>query len=447
LKIARARTTIASSGKETPMKLVARLPRVLALLVLPVLPALAEGAPAAPVLVRAGRLVDVAAGKVLADQGVLVDDGRIREVGPYAAVAGHAAGAAVVDLSRATVLPGLIDVHTHIGWYFNRKGRLHTEKDGDTPAQSALAAAGNAWATLAAGFTTIQSVGAPEDADLRDAVARGEIPGPRILTSLEPLDETTGPPQKMREVVRERKAQGADVIKIFASKSIRDGGEPTLSQEQLDAACGEAKALGLRTLVHAHSPESMRRASTAGCTQIEHGIFATREVLALMASRGTIFDPQCNLIFRNYLENKAKYLGIENYTEAGFAAMEKAVPLAVAAVKLALSVPGLKMAYGTDAVAGAHGRNAEDLICRVREAGEEPLRAIEAATRDSAESLGLGKEIGTLAPGYRADLIAVDGDPTAEIEALRRVVFVMKDGTIRRGAPAVGAAPAASRTR
>jgi imidazolonepropionase-like amidohydrolase len=250
----------------------------------------------------------------------------------------------------------------------------------------------------------------------------------------------------MREVVRERKAQGADMIKIFASKSIRDGGAPTLSREQLDATCGEANALGLRTLVHAHSAEAMRRAAQAGCTQIEHGIFATREVLAFMASRGTIFDPQCSLIFRNYLENKPKYLGIENYTEAGFAAMEKAVPLAVAALKLALSVPGLKMAYGTDAVAGAHGRNVEDLICRVREAGQPPIDAIRTATRDSADSLGLGKEIGTLAPGYRADLIAVDGDPTAEIEALRRVVFVMKDGTIFRGA-AASAAPAPSRTR
>ncbi len=395
-----------------------------------------------PVLLHAGRMIDVAAGRVLTDCGILVDGGTIRTVGSWPEVSALAGGAPVVDLSRATVLPGLIDVHTHIVWYFNRQGRLHTDKDGDTPAQSALAAAGNAWATLSGGFTTIQSVGAPEDKDLRDAIARGEIPGPRILTSLEPLDESTGPPEKMREVVRERKAQGADLIKIFASKSIRDGGEPTLSQEQLDAACGEAKALGLRTLVHAHSVESMRRATLAGCTQIEHGIFANREILTLMAERGTIFDPQCSLIFRNYLENKPKYLGIENYTEAGFAAMEKAVPLAVATLKLALSVPNLRMAYGTDAVAGAHGRNVEDLICRVREAGEPPLHAITTATRDSAESLGLGREIGTIAPGYRADVIAVGGDPSAEIEALRRVVFVMKDGIVYRGA---GPAPAAAK--
>jgi len=386
-----------------------------------------------PVLVHAGRMIDVAAGRVVADRGILVERGKIREVGSWTEISRRAGAAPVVDLSRETVLPGLIDVHTHVVWYFNRQGRLHTEKDGDTPAQAALAAAGNAWTTLAGGFTTIQSVGSPEDKDLRDAIARGEVPGPRLLTSLEPLDESTGDPEKLRQAVRERKAQGADLIKIFASKSIRDGGAPTLSPEQLDAACGEAKSLGLRTLVHAHSAESMRRAAVAGCTQIEHGIFATREVLTLMAERGTIFDPQCNLIFRNYLENKPKYLGIENYTEAGFAAMEKAVPLAIATIKLALTVPNLRMAYGTDAVAGAHGRNVEDLICRVDEAGEPPIHAITTATRDSAESLGLGTEIGTIASGYRADLIAVEGDPSREIAALRRVVFVMKDGRVYRG--------------
>jgi imidazolonepropionase-like amidohydrolase len=394
-------------------------------------PLRAQGA--GPVLLHAGRMVDVATGRVVADRGILVEGGKIREVGAWSDVSKRAGATRVVDLSRETVLPGLIDVHTHIVWYFNRDGRLHTEKDGETPAQAALAAAGNAWATLAGGFTTIQSVGAPEDKDLRDAIAAGRVPGPRILTSLEPLDESTGDPEKLRQAVRDRKAQGADVVKIFASKSIRDGGAPTLSQEQLDAACGEAKSLGLRTLVHAHSAESMRRSAMAGCTQIEHGIFATREVLALMAERGTIFDPQCSLIFRNYLENKAKYLGIDNYTEAGFAAMEKAVPLAIATLKLALMVPNLKMAYGTDAVAGAHGRNVEDLICRVEDARESPIRAIAGATRESAESLGLGSEIGTIAPGYRADLIAVEGDPSREIAALRHVVFVMKDGRVYRG--------------
>jgi len=385
------------------------------------------------IILRAGAVFDGKGEKAVTGQAVAVDGDRIVAAGPADRIAATHPGARVVDLPGETLLPGLIDVHTHIGWYFNRKGRLHTEKDGDSAAVSALAGAGNAAATLSAGFTTIQSVGSPEDAELRDAIARGDLPGPRILTSLEPLDESIGAPDKLREAVRERKAAGADVIKIFASKSIREGGAPTLTADQLEAACGEARSLGLRTLVHAHSAESMRRAAVAGCTQIEHGIFATREVLSLMAERGTVFDPQCALIFRNYLENKPKYLGIENYTEAGFAAMERAVPLAVSALRLALTVPGLKLAFGTDAVAGAHGRNAEDLICRVRDAGEPPWRAIQDATSGAADSLGLGKEIGAIAPGYRADIIAVDGDPERDISALGRVRFVMKGGKIYRG--------------
>jgi imidazolonepropionase-like amidohydrolase len=395
---------------------------------LPILVAAAtvSAAAAGQTLIKAGRLFSGDAWS--RDQGILVEGDRIRAVGPWDRIRAQAGNAAVVDLSAATVLPGLIDVHTHIGWHFNEQGRLHTDKDGESPARAAFAAAGNARRTLAAGFTTIQSVGAPEDADLRDAIARGEIPGPRILTSLEPLDESVGDAGKMRAAVRQRKSQGADVIKIFASKSIRDGGSPTLSQDQLDAACGEARSLGLRTLVHAHSAESMRRSTLAGCSQIEHGIFATREVLELMAARGTVFDPQCSLIFRNYLDNKPKYLGIENYTEAGFAAMEKAMPLAVAALRLALSVPNLKIAFGTDAVAGAHGRNAEDLVCRVQETGETPSHALASATVVAAGSLGLGNEIGRIAPGFRADVIALDGDPERDITALRRVVFVMKGG-------------------
>ena len=297
-----------------------------------------------------------------------------------------------------------------------------------------MAGAGNAWTTLLAGFTTVQSPGSASDKDLRDAIASGAIPGPRVLTSLEPLTEKSGTPEQLREAVRQRFAAGADLIKLFASKSIREGGAPTMSQEQLDAACGQARELHLRTLVHAHSPESMRAAALAGCTQVEHGIFATDEALRLLSERGTYFDPQCSLVFRNYLDNKPKFLGIGNYTEAGFAAMENALPLAVATFKKALATPNLKIVFGTDAVAGAHGGNVRDLVCRVAQGGQKPMDAIVSATSLAAKSLNLEETIGAIAPGLQADLVAVEGDPALDIRALENVVFVMKDGRVFKNA-------------
>ena len=380
-----------------------------------------------PVTVRAGRLLD-GRGAVIDNATIVLDRTTIARVDR----GGAPGSAATYDLSRYTVLPGLIDGHAHPSWYFNRAGRYHTPNDGDTPVQSMLAMAGNVFATLASGVTTIQSPGSPEDKDLRDFIASGALPGPRILTSLEPISSPRLTPDTLREIVRRRKAEGADFIKIFASKSIRDGGALTLSEEQLTAICQEARAQNLRTLVHAHSAESMQAATLAGCTQIEHGVFATDEVLRLMAQRGTYFDPQCGLVFRNYLENRAKYEGIGNYTAAGFAAMEKAIPLAVAAFKRARATPGLKIVWGTDAVAGAHGRNVEDLICRVEDGGQPPIEAITSATSLGAEALGMGSRIGTIASGFEADLIAVDGDPSRDITALRRVVFVMKGGRVYR---------------
>ncbi len=298
--------------------------------------------------------------------------------------------------------------------------------------QSLDAAVANGYAMLAAGFTTIQSVGSPDDTTLRARLAAGTRAGPRLLTSLEPLTDRSLSPDSVRRLVRQRKQQGADLIKIFASASIREGGAQTMTDAQLQAACGEAKAVGLRTLVHAHSAAAVRAATLAGCTQIEHGIFVTQDVLDLMAARGTYFDPQCGLVFHNYLDNRAKYEGIGNYNEAGFAAMTRALPLATAVIRQALATPGLKVAYGTDAVAGAHGRNAEDLVCRVNEAGESPMHAVVAATSLNAAALGLADSIGAVAPGLVADIIATDGDPSADITALRRVAFVMKGGRIVR---------------
>ncbi len=251
-----------------------------------------------------------------------------------------------------------------------------------------------------------------------------------MLTSLEPLTEASGSPEKLRELVRERKEQGADLIKLFASKSIREGGTQTMTDEQLQAACGEAKALGLRTIVHAHSAESAKAATLAGCTAIEHGAYVTDEVFELMAQHGTYYDPNIGLVLQNYLENKEKFLGIGNYNEQGFAFMEKGIAIVRETFKRALKHKDLKIVYGTDAVAGAHGRNYEEFIVRVRDGGQDPMAALISATSLSAESLGMKDKIGAIAPGMEADIIAMDGDPLKDVTAVRRVVFVMKGGKV-----------------
>ncbi len=379
-------------------------------------------------VLRAGTVLD-GRGGAQHNVDILVVGSRIARIAPRGAVP---AGARLIDLGDRTVLPGLIDAHTHPVWYFNRQNRLHTANDGDTPAQSMLAATANAYATLMAGFTTIQSVGSRSDADLRDWIATQGVPGPRILTSLDPITDRSLSPDSLRALVRERHTHGADLIKLFASMSIREGGQQTMSDSQLVAVCSEAQALGLRTVVHAHSAAAVRSATLAGCTQVEHGIFVTQDVLSLMAQRGTYFDPQCALVFRNYLDNRTRYQGIGNYTDSGFAVMERVLPLAAADIRMALATSGLKVLYGTDAVAGAHGHNAEDLICRVERAGEAPMHAIVAATSLNAEALGLSDRIGAIAAGLEADLIAVDGDPLRDITALRRVSFVMKGGRVVR---------------
>jgi imidazolonepropionase-like amidohydrolase len=378
-------------------------------------------------VIRAARVLD-GTGRTIPNATVVVRGSRIVAVAPNAPVP---AGARVYDLPTLTLLPGLIDAHAHLAWHFNPQGRYHAGNDGETEFEGALAIAGNASATLRAGITTAQSLGSSEDKPLRAAIARNEIPGPRLLTSLGALNERF-PPDSLRALVRARKVQGADVIKLFASRSIRDGGAQTMTDEQLAAACGEARSVGLRSVVHAHSAESMRAVALAGCSQVEHGVFATPEVLRLMAERKVVFDPQMCLVFRNYLDNRAKYQGIGNYNDSGFASMERALPIARKAFQQAIATTGLDVVFGTDAVAGAHGRNVEELVCRVREAGQKPMDAIVSATSLGARALGMADSLGTIAVGKLADLIAVDGDPSRDIEALRRVVFVMKDGRVYR---------------
>ena len=186
-------------------------------------------------VIRAAKIID-GRGATIANGDIVVTGGKIARVGARGAVP---AGARVIDLGARTVMPGLIDGHSHLTWYFNRQGRYHTGRDGDTPIQSILAAAANASATLMAGFTTIQSPGSPEDKDLREWIETQGLPGPRIITSLVALQR--GSPDTLRALVRERKAQGADLIKLFASASIRDGGSQTLTDEQIAAVCSEAK--------------------------------------------------------------------------------------------------------------------------------------------------------------------------------------------------------------
>lgn len=240
-------------------------------------------------------------GRVLRNTRIVIEGSRIVAIDPKAAPVDY-------DLRGLTVMPGWIDAHVHVTWIFGKDGK-NAAQGGATP-EATYAAASNAWVTLMAGVTTVQSIGSPADIPLRDAIAKGILPGPRILTSAEPLvgrGAQTGTPDEIRAFIRKQKAAGADLIKIFASQSIRQGGAMTLSQEQLNAACDEAKKLGLRTLVHAYK-DAVRAATLAGCTQIEHGTMATDEDLKSMAAKGTYLDPQAGLVIENYLLNKENIL-------------------------------------------------------------------------------------------------------------------------------------------
>jgi imidazolonepropionase-like amidohydrolase len=362
-------------------------------------------------------------GRVFRNTRIVVQGSRIVAIDPRALPVDY-------DLRGLTVLPGWIDAHVHITWSFGKNGK--NAGPSETTQEAAYSAASNAWVTLMAGFTTVQSVGSPTDVLLRDAITKGLLPGPRILTAVEPLigrGEQTGTPDEIRAFVRKQKEAGADLIKIFASQSIRQGGGMTLSQEQLNAACDEAKKQGLRTLVHAYK-DAVRAATLAGCTEIEHGTMATDDDLKLMAAQGTYLDPQAGLVIENYLVNKEKFLGTPGYTEEGFAAMQRVLSLNHELVRRASKTKGLKIVFGTDALAGSHGRNAEEFIDRVRDGGVDPMAAMISANSLGAEALGMSDEIGSIRPGLQADIIALDGDPLKDITAVRRVIFVMKGGVV-----------------
>jgi imidazolonepropionase-like amidohydrolase len=393
----------------------------------------------------ARKRIVIAASAVFDGNGRVLRNTRIAVDGSEIAAVDRKAGPVDYDLRGLTVLPGWIDAHVHLTWSFGKDGK--NLNGGGTTQEDAYRTASNAWVTLMAGFTTVQSVGSPGDVPLRDAIARGMLPGPRILTSIEGLmgrGAQTGTPEEIRAFVRKQKEAGADVVKIMASGGMLQG-TMTMSQAQLEAACDEARKQGLRTLVHAYR-DAVRAATLAGCTQIEHGLGATDDDLKLMAERGTYLDPQSGLVPESYAVNRDRFAGTPFFPadpQALVATYEKVLPLHQDLMKRAARTPGLKVVFGADAVAGVHGRNAEEFVRRVREGEVAPMAALLSANSVGAEAMGMADRIGSIAPGLEADIIALDGDPLKDITAARRVVFVMKRGIVyknvaRRAIPEYG---------
>ena len=378
-----------------------------------------------PIVIRASRVDDGVRGP-LRNVAIVIRGSRIERIVPDTTP-----GLTFThDLRAFTLLPGFIDTHVHIDSHFGPDGRATSQ--GETPAQRAYAWSQNAYFTLMAGYTTVQSIGSPADTAIRAAIERGDYKGPRILTSLGSLSDTSRTPEQIREWVRQQAAAGADLIKIFASKSIREGGGQTLSTAQIAAACDESRKLGKRIWVHAHAASAVRDAANAGCFAVTHGSQVTDEELQLMARRGTFFEPNIGLVTQNYIENKPRYLGIGNYDEAGFRFMEEGIPRKLEMFKRARATSLLRIIAGTDATAGAHGQNAREVIYRVQVAGQPAVDAITSITSTAAMALGMENRIGRIAPGLEADLVAVEGDPLLDITALRRVVFVMKGGAVMK---------------
>ena len=393
-----------------------------------ILPAAAAFAQEQTVIIRAATVLD-GKGGVLHNTEVAVQGGKIQKIGA-------SLGKPAYELRNATLMPGLIDTHVHIAWHYGPDGRYQPRN----PSPSVWMGYGleNAYVTLMGGFTTVQSVGNPIDADIRDAINRGVLPGARVLTALRPLGNAKLSIEELREAVRKDKADGADLIKMFAWTGTlqHGGGNQTMSNEQIAAVCDEAKKAGLRTLVHVYGDAATRVVSESGCTSVEHGFFASDETFRVMVEHGTYYDPHTGVVMQNYLANKARFLGIGQYTEEEMDTMQAAIPTVLATFKRALKIKGLKIVYGTDAVAGAHGHNIEEMIYRVEKGGQDPAAAIESATSVAAKSLNMSDKIGSIAPGLDADLIAVEGDPLKDIATMRRVRFVMKGGSVYKDAPA-----------
>ena len=393
-----------------------------------------------PTTVRAGLLID-GTGETRRNARIFIENGTITRIDGLR-------GAVTHDLSNLVVMPGWIDTHVHLAAHFDPDGKVHRGTADETEGQAMLYAVGNAYRTLMAGFTTVQSLGSPLDKDLRDWISRGEVPGPRVLTSLRPVTAETGDAEAIRQLVEELTDDGADVIKVLASASVRDGGGRRMSALQIEAACGSASSRGLRTAVHAYGTEVIRAAILAGCTSIEHGNRYDDDVIELLGQHGTYLSPNVALVYQNYFDNRDRFVGIGNDTSEGFARMEDARTIGIDTFIRTLANESVKVVFGTDAVAGAHGMNAEELVARVEDGRQDEMAAILTATSLAAESLGLGHEVGTIAAGFKADLVAVEGNPLDNITNVRNVRFVMKGGEVYRNeAPPVAPSSAPRRRR
>jgi imidazolonepropionase-like amidohydrolase len=401
-------------------------------------------ASAAPGSIRCGKLLDVRAGQLLSDQVVTFDaDGVITSVAP---ASGSSAGA--IDLSRATCLPGLIDVHTHITADPQHSGYSGL---GISVPRQAVTGVKNARLTLRAGFTTIRNVGASDftDVAVREGVIAGEIEGPRMLVSGPPLGITGGHcdnnllpyefhykgagvadgPWAARAKVREVIKYGADVIKICASGGVLSKGDqpgtPQYTLEEMQAIAEEAHKLGRKVAAHAHGTQSIKDAIRAGIDSIEHSSLIDDEGIALAKQQGTY------LVFDIYNDDfilqegaKAGMLpeSIEKEKKVGRLQREN--------FKKAFQA-GAKIAFGTDAGVYPHGDNARQ-FAKMVEWGMQPLDAIRAATVNAADLIGWSDQVGSLEKGRYADLIAVEGDPLSDVKALEKVKFVMKGGAVAR---------------
>ncbi|MGH9711721.1 MAG: amidohydrolase family protein [Candidatus Acidiferrales bacterium] len=402
------------------------------------------------VAVQAGRVLDVKTGNYLADQIIWIKGDKIKAIGKAAEIERQLPeGTKRVDLSHETVLPGLIDCHTHLTMSPNLLGPMgyHTSYP-----REALLGARHARLTLEAGFTTVRNVGAGGYADvaLRDAITAGDVPGPRMLVSGPPLSITGGhgdenflAPQfhatgdgvadgvdAVMAKTRENIKYGADVIKFMATGGVlSEGDDPALPQytpEEMKAIVDTAHGLGRRVAAHAHGATGIKYAVLAGVDSIEHGSYINDEDIQLMKQHGTYLVP--TIWLGDWL--------VENYQKLGLTPnmiekMKLVIPIARQNVAHAFQ-SGVKVAFGTDAAVYPHGLNAHEFPVMVK-LGMTPLASIQAATVNAADLLGWSDRVGALEAGKFADLIAVDGDPLADVHVLESVKFVMKGGEVVKG--------------